>query len=401
MAQIIQIGKRRWLAGMSWLAYEDSPSTADLKADAARKSAGWVAVRNAQDYKQAGFCAALQGETTRNLFSLAAKLAESKAQPWLGIYRLSADDEEGLWWYVAVRDNHAILPDGDVVGTEDDIRAAQERHSGFLDWNHFEGNLDDLAAMLEEITEKSSPVKSLQGGSLAPKIAAGVLAGVGAITGGGWWWYQHRTDEQERAAAMARLRAQLQHPLQPAAPAPVAAPTPTYPSPSDWLQGCAAAVLDQPLARSGWALEQASCTTGQAVLKWRRGDGATVNARPDGVVSEGGEVTTQVVPLPAMAAADTADMVDRQQAELRLRGWVQSAGFSLKALGAAIPSTAGQVTAARDGPPPAPAFTERTFDLDLSVSPFNLDFGPLPGLRLTRLESTDTGWTVHGVLYGK
>lgn len=401
MARIIQIGKRRWLAGMSWLAYEDSPSTAELKADAARKSAGWVAVRNAQDYKQAGFCAALEGETTRNLYSLAAKLAESKTQPWLGVYRLSEEGEEGLWWYIAVRDNHAILPDGDVVGSEDDIRAAQERHSGFLDWNHFEGKLEDLAAMLEEITEKSSPVKSLQGNSLARKIAAGVLVGVGAAGGGGWWWYQHRAEEQERLAAMARLRAQLQSPHQPTVPAPVVAAAPTYPSPSDWLQGCGYAVLDQPLSQSGWALEQASCKPGQAVLRWRRGDGATVEARPEGVVSDGGEVVTEVILLPAPAAADLGDMVDRQQAEMLLRGWVQSAGFSLKALGAATPSPAGQTAATRDGAPAAPAFTERTFDLDLSVSPFNLNFGSLPGLRLTSLESTATGWAVHGVLYGK
>lgn len=56
------------------------------------------------------------------IYSLAALLADSHKVPWAGAFDLG----DGLWWYIAVRDNYGLMPDGDVVGTFEDIQQARQ-----------------------------------------------------------------------------------------------------------------------------------------------------------------------------------------------------------------------------------------------------------------------------------
>jgi len=402
MSGIIQIGKRRWLAGMSWLSYESSPSKSDLREDAERQRAAWVSIRNATDYKQAGFCAPIEGEKTRNLFSLAAKLAESKQQPWLGVFRI--DDQ--LSWYIAVRDNHTILPDGDVLGGPDEIRAARERHSGFLDWNHVEGDLAALTEMLDAVDEKSSPVKPIDGVSTTPQIAIAATVGVSLLVGAGWWYSHKQQEERERQAAMAAMRMRLaQQAAAPKIAAPAAAPSsaPAIPAPDIWLHACGNAVLDLPLSQYGWALDKVTCNQASAVVTWKRSDGATLDQHPDGTVSPDGEVVTQALPLPKLDALPMEALLSRQEASERFRAWTQSS--NLKLTFTPPPSAPPALPGADKQQAPAPAFTQAAFSLSTAVTPFASEFeqalAALPGMRISGIELTDAGWTLQGVLYAR
>jgi hypothetical protein len=399
MAGIVEIGKDRWLAGMTWLAYETSPSKADLREDAGRQNADWVSVRNASDFKQAGFCPAIEGEKLRKLNSLAAKLAESKQQPWLGIFRIA----DNLSWYIAVRDNHTILPDGDVLGTDEDMRLAQERHAGYIDWNHVKGDLTDLEAMIKLVDEKSSPIKAISGMPPGQQVAIGAAVATTVLVAGGFLWWKHQqalAQAHEMAVSMQRERQRLAHfTAAPKAPPPPSLPI--LPPPSSWLHACGAALLDLPLSNQAWALTKPSCSQTSASITWLRGEGATLNDHPDCAVSANGDTCVEAIPFTALEAREMDDLLTSVEASVRFRQWTQTVGFKVTLPPAAPPP---QPLPGADKPAP-PAFTQTAVTLDMPISPFSDDVGraldAIPGLRLSSASMTDTGWSLQGVLYGR
>lgn len=399
MARIVQIGKRRWLAGMTWSSFEDAPSKAELKEDAQRLGASWACVRINESAIQAGFSEPIDNaERPFKLYSLAAMLADSREQPWLGIFKI----EEGVWWYIAVRDGHAILPDGDVIGGEAEIHAARERHSGYTDWKYIEGDLDLLEEFIKDVDAKPTPVRSLSGGNLPtfPLIVA-VLVLATAGGGGYWWWHQRQlAQEQERVAAMAKVRAQML-----AGQPVVAAPSPllTTPRPNDWLAACGNVILPLPLSQYGWALDQVICGTTSATIHWVRKDGATVAYKPEGSLSPEGDQVDQVIPLAGLNAQGSNDAIDLPAAKLVLRAWAQAVNFAL-AVNESAPApilpgaTSAPAQANTSLPAPSP---QVSIQLDMPISPFGLDMSSIPGLRLTSLKSFNNGWRMEGVLYGR
>lgn len=395
MLRTIQIGKRRWLAGMTWSSFEDAPSKAELKEDAERLGASWTCVRIGESAIQAGFCAPLDSKKPSRLYSLAAMLADSREQPWLGIFKI----EDGVWWYIAVRDGHAILPDGDVIGGEEEIHAARERHAGYTDWKYIDGDITLLETLIKEVDAKPTPVRSLSGGNLPAiplLISAMVLA---SALGSGYWWYQkQQAQERERLEAMAKMRAQMAV-NQPVIVLP--SPLLTTPRPNDWLAACGNAILEMPLSQNGWTLDQVYCDTASAIIYWMLKDGATVANKPDGKLSDEGNTVDQVIELVELRAAGNNDAIDLSDAKLALRAWAQAANFTLAMNEAApVPTLPGATRTPEktDAPVPRP---QATVALDISVSPFDMDVSTIPGLRLTSLRSSEKGWHLEGVLYGR
>lgn len=405
MAGIIQIGKRQWVAGMTWRSYEDTPEKADLAEDAEMLRAQWVSVRNGKDAIQGGFCAPIDGfQKPVNMSSLAAMLADSKKQPWLGIFKIS----EGLWWYIAVRDNNAILPDGDVLGGKEAIEAARQRHSGHAAWEYVEGDLEFLSNLIDQIDERLTPVKLL-GAGLLPDISVSGLVAIAAVTvcalGGGWWWWQQQEMEAAREKArqvqMAEMRKQLL-----AGKAMAAAPTSpmaTTPAPNDWLSACAAAWHPFEISDMGWFLDKRSCTSTSAVVERAWAEGATADFLPaGGRLSPDGKVVTQTIALEGLVASGASPAIPLRDAEIAMRAWAQTANFTLvlgtkKAEAAPALPGAEQAQAAVA----APTISSTSVTLDILVTPFDLDFSAIPGLRLNTLHSTPQGWHLEGALYGQ
>lgn len=403
MVRVVQIGKRRWLAGLTWSSFEDVPSKAELKEDAERLSSSWACVRIGESSIQAGFCAPVPNTKPAKLYSLAAMLADSREQPWLGIFKI----EEGLWWYIAVRDGHAILPDGDIIGGEAEIHAARDRHAGYTDWKYIDGDIHLLEEIINEIDAKPTPIKSLTGGNL-PSIPLMITAIIlVSVLGGGYsWWQKKQQADEERAriAAMEKIRAQMankQAVVAPTLPSPLLTSAP----PNLWLAACGQVIRAMPLSQYGWTLDQVSCDKGAAQIHWDRQPGATVAQKPDGALSPSGDKVDQVIPLTGLDGQWPDDAINLADAILILRAWAQSADFALVVNAVAPPPPPQTLPGAtilptQNNPAPVPP-PQAGVRLDVPVSPFSMDLSSIPGLRLTKLSSTGTSWNIEGILYGR
>lgn len=397
MANIVSINGRQWIAGMAWCSFEDSPSKDELKEDADRLKSDWYSLRIGENVIQAGFCKPIDGlKHPGKVFSLAAMLADSREQPWLGIFKIN----EGLWWYVAVRDGHAILPDGDVIGGESEIRAAQERHSGYTDWKYVEGDMAFLADLIAEIDAKPTSVKSLTTSNipLLPIIASATVLVL--LAGGGYaYWHQKQVNEEiARAAAMAKMREAMaaNQPITIAAPSPLL----TTPLPDVWLHACGEIILKLPMSVYGWTFDQITCNQTSVSVNWIRQEGATVAKRPEGELSVEGDKINQIIPLTNLKQQSTDNSIELAKAQLIMRAWAQSINipltFTRNLPAPALPGATTQSENIKNVPLP-----QSEVKFDVKVSPFSLQFNLIPGLRLSSIKSTANGWSVEGVIYGK
>jgi hypothetical protein len=394
MAHIINVNGRNWVAGMSWASFDEEPDKDELSKDASRLKSDWYTVRIGQSAIQAGFCPAIDGvKKPRKLYSLAAMLADSAEQPWMGIFNIS----EGLWWFVAVRDRHAILPNGDFVGGEQEIKALRDSLSGYTDWKYLDGDLEALSKFISGVKEKPTPVKATSGNNTSPVIYMGVFSLILAIGGGYYWWHQKQINEaRERAVAMEKMRALLFMQETPAPKAP--SPLLTTPSPMAWLNACASIINYLPLSFAGWALAQSTCTSNAVSVSWERREGATVANKPDGELSSDGERIIQTIPLSDLDMHGIDDAKDLQSERVSIFAWGQSANIPV--LLSQPPAPVLLPGAKPDPKTPAP-IPQIEVKIDTKISPFKLDFSSIPGLRLNKLVSTATGWSLEGTLYGR
>lgn len=386
MARIVEIGGRRWLAGMVWCGFEDAPRKSELREDASRLNASWTCVCKGESVNLAGFSPAIDNvKRPKKLYSLAAMLANSHEQPWYGVFKI----EEGVWWYLAVRDKQAILPRGDVIGGEAEIEAAKARHAKYTDWNVIKGDITTLEDLIQGIDAKPDAVRALAS-AISPGIAVVTMAIiVGALVGYHMWgeFQKRRALELAREAAIAR-----QHELQELARK--RSPLVTKPLPNDWLYACGDTILGLPLSKGGWALDKVSCVEDRVVVYWLRKEGASVAERPDGDLAPQGDSVDQVIPLVGLGAQNIDNSIDLASAKSALRAWAQAADFDL-AMNRVV-----------QAPPPPGAeavpvqHQQEAVRLAIPISPFDLNLSAIPGLRLTSLKAIDKGWILEGVLYG-
>lgn len=389
--QVVQIGKRKWVLGMTWMTYGDKPTKQQIKEDAALNRMPWVAMRNGDAAIQGGFCAAIEGVKAQGLYSLGAIVADANQQPWIGIYEIAPD----LYWYIAVRDSYAILPDGDVIGSWEEVRDARDRHSGYGDWTYVDGKLDDLVHLIDGVTKKPILVRSLEQKSVSPKVLGAAAALTLAVAGSGYWYYQGV--QAEEAAMQARIAlAKAQMAQNQAIAAKPASPAMAMTLPDDWLQACGDAVLDLPLSRYGWELTKVSCSTNAANVVWARSEGATVAIHPEGSLAADGTSVSQTLPLNIKPASIDADLLPIGQAATQIQAWAQAAGFDISLVRTKQPAALpGAEQAVLPAPPPEAAFT-----LLIEVSPFGLSLSHIPGVRINSMDMTETGWRIQGVVYG-
>lgn len=388
-AKIVNAANREWIAGLAWRSFRDAPTLAERRDDAKELNADWVAVRNTPEVIQAGFCKKISGRKPRRLFSIAAAVAESQRQPWLGTFKLSDD----LWWYIAVRDGQAVLPDGDVIGDYETVMEARRRHESYDSWDYIQdGTIDDILPILLDARgrDKLVPVKSVE--PISPwRIATPAIAGGAIILAGLWLWNRHvEAEERARAQALAAERAKI------LAEQRAVSPLKSAPTPEVWLRACDKAIGPSRLTDDGWALASASCGVSAATLKWKRLPLATVGDRPKGALSNDGNSVVEVIPFgPLTPGKDTAHGLTAGR--LALFEILQPIGVQLKA---SAPPSKPRLPGARDAHKP-PKIPSQSVQFTLPISPFGIDFNEVPGLRLTFATHSRTGWKVEGMLYGR
>ena len=397
MGQLITIGKRHWLAGMSWASYETLPRKEELREDAVRltQSPRWFALRNGDEAIQAGFSEAdLNPRHVNKINSLAAMLADSKVQPWYGYFQIAED----MFWYIAVRDGNAILPDGDVIGSRADVDAARQRHATFTDWNVVEGDLALVESMLQNSDCKPTPLRSLypHKALVSDMIARGVLLIV--VVAGFWWWHLH---DLETESARSQLQQQMDA-QQTEKPAPtVEEILAAMPQPSQWLSACHDALYPIALSNQGWQLDHVDCHATSAIAHWKRGDGATVAQRPEGVLLNDDNAVDQSIPLKWSENHINEKIVSLTMAQQVLRAWTQARGLPLTM------AQTGTKPLLPGAKPDKSAIALPVNNLSVTIdmpSPFasGAEFDAIPGLRLISMQSRPEGiWTVQGVIYGR
>ncbi|TKC90133.1 hypothetical protein FAZ69_08255 [Trinickia terrae] len=409
--EIVTIGRRKWLIGMRWRSYEVLPERAELVEEAETMHTDWIARRVGDEAIQVGFCAAVSNGWPNKIYSLAALLADSHKVPWAGAFELG----NGLWWYVAVRDNYGMMPDGDVVGTYDDIQRARQEHSSLEDFNHVNGTREQLEDLVARAKAKRTPVESLSTSRFSPSVMLG-CAGVMVCAAGAYFGYQYYEHVQElKRQALVRLQIQVNARKAQEAAAPSAGKIlRSLPDPAVWLDACRNAVYGQPLWLHGWQLAAQHCVGPQLMVTWKRGPGATIAYAPPGAVSEDGNGVTQVIPLPLpQGVPGTDDAVPIREARTRLILWAQEHGIEVRMSGVPVApkqSEVATVAAAALGtstPEPVPSIQ---LSFSVPAAPFALDFSSVPGLRLNevsiddvtaRASDTSSGWKISGVVYGR
>lgn len=340
MTMILQFpgDKRRFMAGMYWR-HEDRYPNHKALLNGARGRDFWVAVRRTRMRSiQSGFCAPVMDPRKTNrplpgkVYSLAGALAEVMEEPWLGIFDLG----NGLYWYIAVRENYEILPDGDVIGDFDTVDKARRGHAAYGDWRHLEdGGIDRLAELARK-ARKPPLIRDVRRKPWVPYAMTGGAAGVavGAVLTGVYFYNQHEEhiEAQKRIALAQRIEIARAMDAKKAA---ANVPWRTTSLPATFLTGCLEAVSALPFSDQGWVLSQITCVskgpTWRAMADWTLGPGATTLHRPQGTVGvNGGTVIGDLVGTGPLPTARNSGIAGEPQAEAQLYGIAQLLGAKLR-----------------------------------------------------------------------
>ena len=330
VARVIQLpgDKRRLVVGMRWRHEDRAPAAKALRA-AAKERGRWVCRRRtSMGSHQTGFASLELGRKAVAMQSLGALVADAKPEPWLGIFDLG----DGLYWYIAVRDNQEILPDGDVIGNRDDIEDARARHASFGGWEYVDGDAGTVLSLISG-SKRSFPVVDSEARPwLAPAVGGASLLLVSAA--GLTLWHRHeQAVAQQRQEALARqqaLRAAM------AARVPKAAvilPWTQLASAADFLQTCGRAFDATPLAQDGWVLSAWDCLQapgGQTTVDrtWRRVGGTDLRT-PAGLLSADGNTVRTSLPLARPLPPGAGAILASDPAERAVRGMAQTLGLPL------------------------------------------------------------------------
>lgn len=398
--------KRQFVAGLSWKVEDRNPSAKRVRALAADRGRWACRRRTVNGGFQVGFCEIPSPAKKGGFTSLAAAIADARREPWLGIFQVSED----LFWYIAVRDNQSILPDGDLLGSADDIRDARAAHASLGDWNFVDGDVGTLAEMLADRKGNWPIVDSRHRPWLKPTIAATCVLVVGG--GGVLAFKKHERDvliqqqmaQQQRMALAAALAAK-----QPK-PAPVL-PWTQLASSTDFFSACQAAFSRTPLSQVGWVLTRVEFDQspgGSVVQKtvWQRAGGTDVMT-PQGVLSNDGDSvqdsTTIATGLPLFSgdALETGDALRRA-----VRSVGQALGFPMQlSLSSPPPAQPNPPANSRSGnhPPPPPPWLQGQASMKMPASPWAMGLGAvldrIPGLRITSVVWDGQDWAISGPVY--
>ncbi len=420
MADVITLGRWRAVMGMRWVVHERMPGWAPVR-DLARDLGQWAVRRRGESIIQTGYCAPIPGERPQKLVSLAALVADARPEPWMRVFDLGNDK----WWFVAVRDNNGILPEGDVVGTYEEVQEARARIESLgSSWpqdilTQADGTLEDLealalqgrAAYLQDAAVRSWLRPALLGAAVAGLSVAGLLV-----------WQAHEADRRaarQAAIAMARL----------AAARAVRAgmlflpPWRQEASVGAFARACAAAWNALPIEQDGWIPRKITCREGpwkDAILAvpkaqglrdnvtisvtWKSSQkaGASPLRAPHGQLLAGGRIIRHVhtISLPLAEGGLEAAQTARRIAYADLR----AAGFTVH-----FPRASGRkgLPGAHAGAPrPLAAHPWESRTLTVSwhgpwMSGFGGVLGAVPGLRARSLTIGPSGFLLKGVLYGR
>lgn len=402
-AQTLQIPgiKGEFVVGMSWRHEDMVPKRRYLRELSMQVGRWGLVRRTSAGTIQVGLCEPIEGRSPNKLKSLAAVVADAKPNPWMGFYEISP----GIYWYIAVRDGQEVIPQGDQVGTVDDLMHIRDLHLSYGGWTEVEGTLADLAEIVQSV-QKHPRLSDLQARPwIAPlaTVAGSVIVGAAGLTA---WKHHEQTVELARQAALAKQRAAeaALHAQKPSIPQVL--PWTLLPSASEVFAACGEAWHDQVLGQRGWALSAWTCqtqATGVAISTSWSNDGGVAQDAP-GRLGIGAQTAADSGSRPVSFSAGDTRILDTESANREIWTLAQSYGMHL-VITAQQSKPATSLPGATVGAPQVSADpwakTEVNFDLPAAPFAFGLGspFDSVPGLRVSSVNWDGKNWVLKGTLY--
>lgn len=394
----------RYVLGMTWR-HEDTRPKARRLRELAEQHGTWGLVRRTPESAlQIAFCAPVEGCTARQVRSLADAIAEAHVAPWRGMYALG----QGQYWYVAVGAGYEMLPDGDRVGTAEELRAIRQDHDALASWSEQEGTVSDLARQVAGISTaglRDIAPSRMPHLSKPAKIAVGAAALV-VLGACGTWYYSHLVilEEQQRDAMQRRaqaLAALAQRPVQKDPPPWVQAI-----SAAETFGACRSAWSGQPLATRGWTLRGWSCTGTAAGLavqtRWGRETGDAMDA--PGIIDQTGEFALNAEHIELTWKPRQRTLADLPpSSESKRRGWALAQRYGV---GLALDKKDLDGTKLPGDEADHPEWQRHRLIYTLPMAPwlgFGSAFDALDGLQVRSITAdlaADT-WVVDALLYAQ
>ncbi|MBU2742283.1 type 4b pilus protein PilO2 [Acidithiobacillus albertensis] len=393
--------RRAFVAGMYWRHEDRYPSKKVLK-DGARNKDFIVAVRRTQAGAiQSGFTEPVLNEDGRHagqpfkgkMYSLAAAVAEVLQEPWQGVFDLG----DGRYWYVAVRENYEVLPDGDFIGDYDAVDKRMREHASYDAWRlTINGNTEKLLELVSK-SVKQKPVRDIRKNTWLPVLIYSGLVGTAVIGGIIYWNYVNEQIEQaKRAALMHRLaieRAMMEQ------KAKANVPWLQLAGPFTFLESCLQGMSGIPLSDHGWLLSAVSCqqtpdgarlSSQHFNLTWRWSPGATTLISPPGAMSHQGSEIDQPINGLSLPASRNGVLLRTSVALRKLYGIAQ---ITHVAIHVSLSSSVSPVSRLPGAKTPPIAATQKKLWKVFSVSmqgpldalTIDRTWETLPGLRWTRM----------------
>ena len=276
MMKIINAAGKSYYAGLSWQTLSASDN---VKEKIKELGKGYYCVRNLSGMINIGYAEDLDTKY-KKLYSLASNVANAKKEPWLGVFRI----EDDLYWLIAVRDNQAIIPDGDVIGTKEEIDKIFQETISIGEWDSIieNGEIKDLESLL---TQGGSYVLS---SSKKYNIVFIIL--IGALIAGLilYFYYKHQIQQIKPKVFIPKVFAKK-----------AAVKIPGYkimPKPGLLLYKCKEELNSLPGSYYGWKVSSLSCTDNEISVVYKKQSFGTTLIAPKGDIGQNGlEVTKNIV----------------------------------------------------------------------------------------------------------
>lgn len=422
MLQTFELDRGRiFVSGLFWQPLPGT-SNAQRKAEAekiAEEQQFNLMVLRTTGVQQVGFASSKDGAKL-GMLSIAAIITkmmevEGKDRNLL----VAAEIGNGRYIYVAQREG-VILPTGDMVGTENEVRAKMLSDKSLGDWetifapSHWGIQGSHERALLDFFPKKKNsdaiaykrwwsliPVKK-DWKSYLPQAALVALAVLGYVS---YSEYQKHLLANEMAAIAAAAEAQA------AQGGPVATlehPWKVEPRATAVMAACDAALSHlSNFWPAGWTLNELVCAGGTLRVSWTRQQGAWVAhllaVQPNATLASNGNSASLTVPLTIPAGEDEPVLVETERLPALFRA-TDRLGYTLN-----INAAAPKPVLPGDAPNMGPIKTWEEFGWSISgagLPPRHvLAAMEGPGLRVSRIAQTlgegELKWKMEGVQYVK
>jgi hypothetical protein len=306
---IIEIAGKSYYAGLSWQTLSASDNVKETLKEFG--NSGYYCLRNIAGLINIGYSDELSSKY-KKLPSLASCLADSKKEPWMGVF----DIGNGLYWYVAVRDNQSIIPDGDIVGIKEEIDKVFEEHVSIGDWESIieNGSIDDIKELL---TDKWSYVVPVQKVNYPVIVVAGAIMSLAIL----YFYHSVFMKTKKPKIFLPKIFASKK----------VVVKIPGYktmPRAFRVLDACKKEFSDIPLSYYGWKPSILECTGNNIMITYQKQKFGTTLLAPGGTLLASGREIIKNINLNLKKPAHFKRLLPYSKADKLLYGYMQEYGIS-------------------------------------------------------------------------